>query len=112
MGEPKERRGGGKRFGLLGKGRKKDVGDILDNPRVILFVIGGLSHQEIVSLHQIEEQGLVNCQIIAGGSNICDANSLLEVIKDLDRFTLSSNPKTVKRNFSVVTEDQDLVQHN
>ena len=43
------------------KARKedKDIASILQNPRVILFVIGGLSHHEIVNLQKIQEEGVV-----------------------------------------------------
>ena len=38
---------------------EKDISSILQNPRIILFVIGGLSHHEIVNLQQIQDEGIV-----------------------------------------------------
>jgi hypothetical protein len=78
------------------KNKKGDISDILQNPRIILFVIGGLSHHEIVSLQKIQDEGDVQCQIIHGGTSILRPNELLTMMKDIHKFTLKDNPFSKK----------------
>lgn len=77
-----------------GKQRRdnNDISSILSNPRIILFVIGGLSHHEIVSLQRIQEEGIVQCQIIAGSTNINRPNEFLNMMKDIQKYSLKNNP--------------------
>ena len=76
--------------------KDKDISDILQNPRVILFVIGGLSHHEIVNLQQIQDDGTVQCQIIAGSSSITRPNEFLTMLKDIQKYNLKNNPYSKK----------------
>lgn len=89
---------GGKRKGKMGKQRRRDrdISDILQNPRVILFVIGGLSHHEIVNLHKLQDEGTVQCQIIAGSTSITRPNEFLNMLKDVQKYNLKNNPYSKK----------------
>eukprot|EP00344_Euplotes_crassus_P010731 CAMPEP_0197000166 /NCGR_PEP_ID=MMETSP1380-20130617/5172_1 /TAXON_ID=5936 /ORGANISM="Euplotes crassus, Strain CT5" /LENGTH=495 /DNA_ID=CAMNT_0042417361 /DNA_START=399 /DNA_END=1886 /DNA_ORIENTATION=- len=69
-----------------------DISNILSNPRIILFVLGGLSHHEIVSLQKIQEEGAVQCQIIAGSSYINRPSEFLNMMKDIQKYNLKNNP--------------------
>lgn len=79
-----------------GKKANRDNADVLSNPRIILFVIGGLSHHEIVSLHQAQEEGLLQCHVIAGGTSILRPLEMLEYLKDIHKFDVHTSP-LVKR---------------
>ena len=85
------------------KARKadKNISDILENPRIILFIIGGLSHHEIVSLHRIQEEGLVQWQVIAGSTSINRPNEFLNMLKDINKYNLKNNP-IAKKDESVL----------
>lgn len=85
-----------KKKGKVNKKKDKDISDIMQNPRIILFVIGGLSHHEIVNLQQIQEDGTVQCQIIAGSSSITRPNEFLTMLKDIQKYTLKNNPYAKK----------------
>ena len=85
------------------KGRKakrvdKNAFDILENPRIILFIIGGMSHHEIVSLQKIQEEGIVQCQVIAGSTSINRPNEFLNMLKDINKFNLKTNPVAKKED--------------
>lgn len=73
-----------------------DISNILQNPRIILFVIGGLSHHEIVNLQKIQDEGTVQCQIVAGSTSIIRPNELLDMLKDIQKYNLKNNPFTKK----------------
>lgn len=88
--------GVGKKGRRRGGRRDRDITDILQNPRVIIFVIGGLSHHEIVNLHKIQEEGTVQCQIIAGSTAILRPNEFLNHLKDVTKYTLKNNPYSKK----------------
>ena len=70
----------------------KDISEILNNPRIILFVIGGLSHHEIVSLNKIQQEGNIQCQIIAGSTSIMKPSEMLEYLKDIHKFSVHTTP--------------------
>ena len=72
--------------------RNNDISDIMQNPRIIFFVIGGLSHHELVSLHKIQQEGVIQCQIISGSTNIMRPNEFLTMLKDVHKHTLKDNP--------------------
>jgi hypothetical protein len=76
--------------------RNNDISDIMQNPRIIIFVIGGICHHELVNLHKIQEEGLVQCQIISGSTNIMRPNEFLNMLKDVHKYTLKDNPYSVK----------------
>lgn len=88
------------------KGRKnknkrkgdKDISDILQNPRVMIFVIGGLSHHEIVNLHKIQEDGTVQCQVIAGASSITRPYEFINMLKEIHKYNLKNNPYSKKKD--------------
>ena len=42
--------------------------DALENPRIFVFVFGGLSHHELVSIENLQE--IINAQIIPGANEI------------------------------------------
>lgn len=86
-----------KRGGRKGRAKKEnDISDILNNPRIILFVIGGLSHHEIVNLQQIQDDGTVQAQIIAGSTSMMRPNEFLNMLKDIQKYNLKTNPYSRK----------------
>ena len=67
------------------KGAKIDSGsgDSYDNPRLFIFVAGGLSHHEVVSIANLQKE--LPAQIIPGSNQIISANEYLTQLESLHK---------------------------
>jgi hypothetical protein len=52
-------------------------------PYLILFVIGGISHNEICALESLYQQRALNHHLIIGSTSIMTANQYIDQLKDL-----------------------------
>ena len=78
-------------------------------PYLILFVIGGISHNEICALETLYQQRALNHHLIIGSTTIMTANQYVEQLKDLSSpidVTGNIEPKNFK---SVDGSDVELV---
>jgi hypothetical protein len=78
-------------------------------PYLILFVIGGISHNEICALETLYQQRALNHHLIIGSTTIMTANQYVEQLKDLSSpidVTGNIEPKYFK---SVDGSDVELV---
>lgn len=57
--------------------------DVIDNPRIFVFVIGGLSHHEIVSIANLQES--LNAQVIPGANEIIKPGELMNQLQKLHK---------------------------
>lgn len=67
---------------------KKDVA--APENKLLIFVIGGISHHEIVALNKLQEEDEIDCMIIQGGNQVFTPNKFLSQMKDLERSKLGS----------------------
>jgi syntaxin-binding protein 1 len=56
--------------GVAVMSEEKSSGDIYAQPRIILYVIGGICHQEITSILRLQQTKHINCPITLGGDCI------------------------------------------
>jgi len=42
--------------------------DAFDNPRIFVYVIGGMAHHEVVSINQLQQSGQIQAQIVPGSN--------------------------------------------
>lgn len=59
--------------------------------KLMIFVIGGLSHHEIVSLNKLQDEQEINCTVIQGGSQVFTAAQFVEQMKRLKSKKPQSN---------------------
>lgn len=59
--------------------------------KLLIFVIGGLSHHEIVALNKMQEEKEIDCLIIQGGTHIFTPNQFVSQVKHLDQKKIRSN---------------------
>lgn len=64
-------------------GKGKIVSDMLNRPKVFVFVAGGLSHHEIVSLERLQTQ--LDTRIVPGSDQIISPNDYLSNIETLNK---------------------------
>ena len=60
-----------------------DAKDIYDNPRLFVFVAGGLSHHEVVSIANLQKE--IPAQIIPGSNQIISVNDYLQQLESLHK---------------------------
>ena len=60
---------------------KKDT-DAPDK-KLLIFVIGGLSHHEIVSLNKMQEENEIDCMIIQGGNQVFTGKQFIKQMQNL-----------------------------
>jgi hypothetical protein len=88
-----------------------DRQDVIDNPRIFVFVIGGLSHHEIVSIANLQET--LNAQIIPGGNEIIKPADLMSQLEKLHKketdlaFVKSLNSRDKDEGKQRKEEDDD-----
>lgn len=71
----KQGKGDSRRKGASNFGSEFDRQDVVENPRIFVFVIGGLSHHEIVSIANLQES--LNAQVIPGANEIIKTKDFL-----------------------------------
>jgi hypothetical protein len=79
---------------MKGKIRRRwqnNKGDTIPESKLIIFVIGGLSHHEIVSLNKLQEEKEIDAIIIQGGSQIFNADQFVEQLRTLKNQKVRSN---------------------
>jgi hypothetical protein len=79
---------------ILGNNSEED-----EQPYLILFVIGGVSHNEICALENLYQQKALNHHLIIGSTSIMTANQYIEQLRDLSSpvdITGSIDGKTEK----------------
>ncbi len=87
--------------------------DVIDNPRIFVFVIGGLSHHEIVSIANLQES--LNAQVIPGANEIIKPGELMNQLQKLHKKendiafirNLNSKEKTGTKGKQLIDEDDD-----
>ena len=60
--------------------------DLLENPRIFVYVIGGISHHEICSI--AEMQKTLSAQIVPGSNEIITPNQFLKQLEKLHKVDL------------------------
>lgn len=84
---------------------KKDVGE--PQSKLIIFVIGGLSHHEIVALNTMQAEQEIDCMIIQGGNDIMTPKRFLSGMKKMGKSTVSANLDGMPVNEdSIIDHDQ------
>ncbi len=91
-------------------GSEFDNQDLLENPRIFVFVIGGLSHHEIVSIANLQE--VFNAQIIPGSNEILNTKEYLQQLeklhkKETDAAFLKKAEKPEEFDNDEINEDDD-----
>lgn len=90
---------------------KFDRNDAIDNPRIFLFVIGGLSHHEIVSIANLQES--LNAQVIPGANEIIKPGDLMSQLQKLHKkendlaFVKNLNSKDPSKKGKPLIEEDD-----
>ncbi len=62
--------------------------DLWQQPRIILFVIGGLSHQETSALFKLQQSKYINCPLTVGSDCIITPKDYLDSLKRIGEFQL------------------------
>lgn len=73
------------RMGLVEEDKENEV---WSQPRIVLFVIGGVSHQEITALFKLQKSGKINCPLTIGSDCIVTPKSFVESIGRIDEVGL------------------------
>ena len=60
--------------------------DMLENSRIFVYCIGGLSHHEICSIADLQEN--LKAQIVPGSNEIITPNTFLKQLEDLHNISL------------------------
>jgi len=76
------------RFGANIFSKDKNSEEKWLRPRIILFVIGGISHQEISTMLRMQKQGLINCPLTVGSEAIVTPASFIDSLKRIDEVHL------------------------
>lgn len=69
---------------------KKDAVSVPEK-KLLIFVIGGLSHHEIVALNKLQEDGEIDSMIIQGGNQIFSAKQFVKQMKSLKKTDVEIN---------------------
>mmetsp|Transcript_10008 Transcript_10008/g.9878 ORF Transcript_10008/g.9878 Transcript_10008/m.9878 type:complete len:168 (+) Transcript_10008:969-1472(+) len=64
------------------RGKNKKDASAVEN-KLIIFVIGGLSHHELVALNKLQNDHEVDCTIVPGGNLIFTPKEFLEQLQDI-----------------------------
>ena len=72
-------------------GKTADSKDIYDNPRLFVFVAGGLSHHEVVSISNLQSE--IPAQIIPGSNQIISCSEYLSQLESLHKKETIQNFK-------------------
>lgn len=64
---------------------------VVPESKLIIFVVGGLSHHEIVALNTLQEEKEIDCMIIQGGSQVFTPSQFVTQIGTLNKKTAKSN---------------------
>ncbi|CAI2361502.1 unnamed protein product [Moneuplotes crassus] len=64
------------------RGKNKKDASAVEN-KLIIFVIGGLSHHELVALNKLQNDHEVDCTIVPGGNLIFTPTEFLEQLQDI-----------------------------
>lgn len=67
-----------------------------ESPYLILFVIGGIAHNEIASIEKLQQEKKVDHKIVIGSTNILTATEYIKQLKDLS----SPSPPTLEISIS------------
>lgn len=54
-----------------------------DQPNLIIFVLGGISHNEICALERLSTEKKINHHLVIGGTSILSASQYIDQLKDL-----------------------------
>lgn len=92
----------GKTKGAIIANGEFDKQDIMENPRIFVYVIGGLSHNEITSIANL--QSTINAQIIPGSDSIITTKQYLEQLERIHR----KDSESVLKQSSMADVSQDL----
>lgn len=57
------------------------------DPNLIVFMLGGLAHNEICSLERLKEEKRIGHNIILGSTSILTAESYIKVLQELPKPT-------------------------
>ena len=57
--------------------------NIADNPRIIIFIVGGLSHQEIAHIGNLTNYKHIKCNVILGSTEIITPGRFLEALETI-----------------------------
>lgn len=63
-----------------------DESDFLDKPRLFIFVLGGLSHHEICSIAELQNE--LRVQIIPGSNEILTASAFFKQLLNLHKVDI------------------------
>ena len=75
---------GAETFSMLGDGQTES--DMLENPRIFVYVIGGLSHHEMCSIAELQNK--IKAQIVPGSNEIITPNQFLKQLEDLHKIDM------------------------
>lgn len=89
------------------RGKNKKDASAIDN-KLIIFVIGGLSHHEIVSLNKMQEENEINCTIVPGGNLIFTPKEFLGQIQKITKGKLKTNMGGVNNPESSIADPEDI----
>lgn len=56
--------------------------------RVVIFVIGGISHQEITAMLRLQKQGLIDCPLTVGSEAVVTPGTFIESLARIDEVNL------------------------
>ncbi len=79
-----------------------------EQPYLILFVIGGISHNEISALENLSQQRTLNHHLIIGSTSIMNANQFIEQLGDLSSPVAVAGITEVKNAKGVEINDIEL----
>lgn len=63
--------------------RKKENNESATNPKMFLFIVGGLSHHEIVSISNLKKES--SSQIIPGSNQIISPKEFIEQMEHMNQ---------------------------
>lgn len=75
---------GAETFSMLADGQNES--DLLENPRIFVYVVGGLSHHEMCAIAELQNK--IKAQIVPGSNEILTSNQFLKQLEELHKIDM------------------------